>query len=278
MAGIRVYRHSNFSGTSAYWAHTAGYRYQRIWKSTLSSANLHDNISSLRVYAGAGDLETAILFEHAHFKGRFVAFRGSDPRRDVSSLGGSLNFHDRTSSILLVAHDGSEFLPLHLGELARKDATDGIDDALSGVSEASRRGSIVFTWEMWPDFDPTKKFVRVDVPLRVHVPVWSDYDARATYYIYLYIDGSHRLRGYVSWVETWVEAGILAGSINSRLHPEVANAAGQVNNLLNDALTELDFHEWSRYYLMPGVGPIVPDDYHGNVKDDVTVMLVRREQ
>lgn len=278
MAGIRVYKHSDFDGTSAYWSHSPGYRYYRIWKSTLSSYGLHDNISSLRVYSNDSERETAILFQHSGFRGRFVAFEGRDPRQDISNLGGTYNFHDITSSILLIAHADREFIPISLGQMARDDATSAIDDVLSDISEASRRGDIVFTWSMWPSFDSVKKFVRIDIPIRVHVPSWWDYDARITYYIYLYIDSLHRLRGYVNWVETWVESGILSGSISNRLHPQAVDSAGEVNTLLNDALTEFDFHEWESYYLMPGVAPIgLPDNYAGNTTDDVTIVLIRRE-
>src|SRR5881396_1339064 len=104
MAGIRVYRHVNLSGTSAYWWHTTGYRYYRVNSGLLSAIGLNDAISSLRVYAGATELETAILFQYAGYKGRFVAFRAQTPVRDVPSLSGALDFNDRTSSILLVAH------------------------------------------------------------------------------------------------------------------------------------------------------------------------------
>jgi len=277
MAGIRVYKHYDYGGPSAYWSHAPGYRYYRIWKDNLGSYGLHDEISSLRVYLSwGGEGETFVLFEDPHFNGRFVAFAGQYPNRGISSLAG-YNFNDKTSSILLIHHSPKEFLPLRLGELARKDATSMVDDALSGVAEASRRGDLIFTWEMWPDFDPTKKFVRLDIPIRVHVPNWWDYNATITYYVYLYIDSNYRLRGYVNWVETWVEGGVMSGSINDRLFPEAYNAAGKIDIHLNDTLAELDFYEWQYYYLMPGKAPIpIPSDYSGHIADDVTVILVRR--
>jgi hypothetical protein len=277
MAGIRVYQHANYDGLSAYWHHTEGYRYYRIWERTLSSVHLQDRISSARVYATAGEAETAILFQDAGFKGRFVALSGADPSRDVASLGGSLDFNDRTSSLLLVAHSRNEFLSLRLGENGRSDAEEFIDAALDGDSGVSRRGHVVFTWEMWPDFDPTKKFVRIDIPIRVHVPNWWDYDARITYYVYLYIDAQYRLRGYVNWVETWVEGGVLSGSISAQLQPDALDSAGDLNGVLTDSLAELDYHEWDRYYLMPGLAPsVLPQDYAGHVEDDVSIILVQR--
>jgi hypothetical protein len=277
MAGIRVYQNANYGGLSAYWHHTEGYRYYRVWKRTLSSVHLDNRISSARVYTTAGGPETAILFEDAGFKGRFVAISGADPCRDVASLGGSLDFDDRTSSVLLVGHSEHEFMSLHLGENGRSDAEDFIDAALDDDAGVSRRGPVVFTWEMWPDFDPTKKFVRIDIPLRVQVPRWWDYDARISYYVYLYIDAQYRLRGCVNWVETWVEGGILSGSINAQLQPDALDSAGDLNGVLTDSLAELDFHEWDRYYLMPGSAPdALPQDYAGQAEDDVSIILVQR--
>ena len=64
----------------------------------------------------------------------------------------------------------------------------------------ARNGDIRFSWEMWPDFDPTKKLVRVDIPLRLHVRGWFDFGARVSYYLYLYVDNRSRLSGYVRWI------------------------------------------------------------------------------
>ena len=85
-----------------------------------------------------------------------------------------------------------------MGENGRADAEAMVDQKLSNDGRANRRGAVGFSWEMWPSFDPAKKFVRIDIPVRVHVPAWSDYDARITYYVYLFIDGAYRLRGFTN--------------------------------------------------------------------------------
>jgi len=275
MSGIRVYKHVNYAGNSAYWAHSPGWTYYRIWTNNLKNSALHDEISSLKFYSSNGERATAFLFQHSHFTGRFIAFRGEVPSHNVSRLG-DFSFNDITSSILLVRHRKLEFIPLSLGSLAHDDATKAIDEALEDVSEASRRGNVVFTWAMWPNFDPDKKFVKLQVPLRIHVPNWSDYDARVTYYIYFYIDSAGRLQGYVNWVETWVDSGVISGSIIDRLHPQAIEAASTVNAEIANLVTELDFYTWQYLYYLPGVAPtIIPQDYSGHVQDDVSMILVR---
>lgn len=277
MAGLRVYKHSNFGGNSAYWSHSVGNRYYNISKGTLQSMSLHDKISSLRLYCSSNERETAILFSNDRYKGRFIAFSGSHPRRDIPQLSGNYNFNDITSSILLISHSDNEFLPISLGQHMSENASAEVDAILAQMSRVKRRGNIVFTWEMWPYFSPLKKYIRIDLPLRINVPAALDLNARISYFVYLYIDNSYKLRGTVDKADTWVANGLYSGKVNKRLNTEAQNSIGMVTAILNDALTELEYHEWKAFYLMPGIAPIgLPSDYMGSVTDDVTIMLVRR--
>lgn len=280
MNGIRLYRDINYCYPNAdfkyqYWWFDQNKRYFKISTKTLSdNYGLNDSISSLKIpIHSSNEQVTAILFEHPNCMGKFQAFSGDWKFRAIPDLN-KYNFNDITSSVLVISHSDREFLPLRLGEIAGKDAEDVVDNALSSVSEASRRGDLTFTWALWPSYHPSKIFVRLDVPLNIHISAWPDYAAEIRYYVYFYIDSSDTLKGVAYYAETWVAGGIMAGSIMSRLKPEVVKAAGEINSYLNDTLDAYKSTKWESVYLMPGKAPMLrPADYSGTVTDDVSIIL-----
>ena len=154
-----------------------------------------------------------------------------------------------------------------------------VDEVLAEIPELKRRRKIRFSWEMWPDFDPTKKLVRIDVPVRFRMRGWFNFEARVTYYLYLYIDDRSRLSGYVRWIETWVEGGTIGGGLNHRLNIRAVEAAGRVVRVLEEVLAELNDREWSNCYLMPGSVPDKPSEaYAGNTRDGVSLILIQKSK
>jgi hypothetical protein len=297
MPTVTLFANPNLSGKSTNWLHwpdpykpSSTWRYRWIKRETLKSFGFDNVTSSFRLANATETRMTVVLFDEdvvlpgggwppepttyslPHLEGPFRAF-GAKTSRDVPNLG---DFNDKTSSMLMIRHTPPEFLPVSLADQARVDATAMVEEALSDVEEASLRGELGFSWEMWPSFDAANKFLRITIPLTIDVPNWpSDYKASITYYILLFIDGSGRLRGFVKWCGVWVEGGTWHNSVKWRLKGKAVNAMSTIDAELNSMLNELDFHEWTDYYYMPGTALIPPADYAGDTRTDVTIVLVR---
>ncbi len=250
----------------------------------LQGSGLYQEISSFKFDEVHPDRRvTTILFRENDFEGDFVAFLGEKPGREIPSLG-AYNFNDATASILMIRHSSSEHLPIPLGVVLRAQATDVVDQELKQAVQSrgigvSRRGELVFTWEMRPHFAQYKMLVQIDIPITVEISLWFDYDASVSFFIYPYLDGQNRLRGRVAYVKGWVEGGILSSSISSQLKSAVTSASvtGRIEQELNDVLENLDYQAWEDFYLMPGEAPLYRwQDYAGNTRDDVTLVLVRQ--
>lgn len=286
MGHVRLFKLKNFGFPSQYYIAPPAYRYTGISYDHIKQNNMNNAISSLKTDSWEEDHRmTTILFDDKRFKGKFVALWGSYPERNIPDLN-LQNFNDKTSSMIMVYPDIiKEYYPIWIGDLARDEATEIIDQELETAIQsrgiaASRRGDLVFTWEMWPDWAPYKTFVQVDIPIEIGIALWPDYDATISYYISFYIDNQHRLRGYVDMTSVWVEGGWFTGSIIDQLC-ETANSmetTGKIEKGLNEILTELEFHEWDRWYLMPGTAPIghFLVDYSGHTNDDVSLILIRK--
>ena len=106
--GIRIYKHTNFGGPSAYYSHSDGWRYYRVWQGGLGGVG-NDALSSLHIFCG-GTHSAAYLFQHNQFEGKYKRWyceRGWGTL-DVPDVGA--DFNDITSSILLVHRSRATFM------------------------------------------------------------------------------------------------------------------------------------------------------------------------
>lgn len=269
----RFYEHADYGGRSAY----ANLPYQdtpntylKLLKSWLSSKNLHDKISSLKVSASNSEKGgLIILFEHGRYKGRYVMF----PCTPGTTLGtpwiGRV-FNDITSSILFVRQFTWELEPITLGNLGSPTLRNQIGSIIDAEDKLSLRGDPIITWDMWPSFEPSKKYVYIRIPVVVAVDNWWDYDAEVRFWIYFYINSSGKLRGYVSYFGAWVEGGWKTGSVLDGLMEGIAGKVGVINELISSNLEELQDYNFVRLYYLPGRASNT-----GHVDDDVTLVLVK---
>ena len=265
--GSRFYQHANYHGWSFYVDHAPGWVY-RLLTSVGSSYN--DAISSLYVTVSAGDRGEAILFEHGRFVGRYARFPGTPGTTAWTGyVGGFIN--DRTSSILAVRRFSPEReVPIALGSLGLRGQ---VEEYMAGIDRISLRGAPVITWDMWPEFSPSRRYIYLRIPVRVDVPYWFDYDAEIRYWIYLYVDGAGGLHGYTDWYGCWVEGGVKSGSIADRIMSELPSTLGAIDTRLAGAFSLVTplVGPLERQYFLPGkVGAT------GHTDDDVTVVLVKR--
>ncbi len=271
----RLYRHSNFGGNSTFASlpqMSPPTSYLRISKSWLSSASLHDRISSLRLGASRNEQAGYVaLFQHARYKGRYAMFSvNGNSSRDIMNLQ-SQNFNDITSSVLIIRQNSVELPPIALGSLGRPGIRERIRDEVASNRRLRARGDPIITWDMWPNHAPSQKFVYIRVPVRVDVSGWFDYDAEIRFWIYLYVDAAGRARGHVAWYGCWVEGGIISGKIKDRLMDEIPSSIGDIQEMLDEALSSLSIFELSGLYLLPGRAQTV-----GHVEDDCSIVLVKR--
>jgi len=270
----RLYEHSNYRGRSTFanlHYTTPVTTYLRISKSWLSSAHIHDRISSLEI--GGSHWEQGgrvVLFQHSNYRGRYANF-GATPGSTVRIPNVSAeNFNDITSSVLIVRRYRRELGPLALGSMGSPDLRTQIQNQVSGISRISMRGTPIITWDLWPGFSPSRKYVYLRVPIRVDVPNWFDYDAELRFWIYLYVDSGQKVRGYVNWYGAWVEGGMLTGKILDRLMNEIPGQLGNINSSITSALSMLSVFNFVGLYYLPGTA-----GHTGNVNDDVSVVFVK---
>jgi hypothetical protein len=272
VATARLFEHNNFGGRSLLLANP-GQRYFLAPFEFLNVFSFNDIVSSvqLRVFS-RGVPSMCLLFEHPRFEGR-VKGLAYDADRDVSSLP---DFNDITSSVLLMDHDpdpNRSIFPL------RRQAGDrlngAIDSQLSSISDASRSGDVLLKFVI--DLSEVSlsgvDLMLIEIPVRIHTPwPFSDYDAKIRYWLRFFLDSDHKVHAFVAAWGYWIDGGILTGSIEGRLRPQVQNNIGTVETQVNNMLTELDFHRWTDIYLMPGAASVA-SDYDSNVDDDCSLVL-----
>lgn len=270
----RLYEHNDYRGRSTFASLSsspASNTYLQIDKSWLDAQNLHDRISSLEF--GASSLEKGghlILFQHAGYKGRYARFAAT-PGATVSRPNlTAQSFNDITSSVLLVRKHTREMPPMALGGMGTPTLREQIAAEVAATPNISMRGTPVISWDMWPSFAPSQKFVYVAIPVVVDVPNWFDYDAEIRLWIYLYVDGAGKVRGYVSHYGAWVEGGILTGKILDRLMSEIPGAIGSINARITNALSLVSAFTFVGLYYLPGTVAAT-----GNTNDDVSLVLVK---
>lgn len=273
---------ADFQGASVFDDLVPGWVYWR--RPDFRSIGLNDKLSSLIYGIARGEAGgNVVLFENIDYNGRYQNYTGS-PGNDyqVSYVGG--NFNDITSSSLIIRRFSNETSPVSIGTLVPAGDITKIVSQQHGVSP---NGNATFTWDLWPtgplsnsDWhpnDPGKRFIYVIVPLRVHTPwPYPDVNAQARYWIYLYVDSSGQLQGYVDWYGYYTDSccflfSCITGQVGNQLLQGVGGTVGQVNNLVATALSLANTGAPYRLsYFLPG-----SNQFSGNTSDDVTIVAVR---
>src|SRR5208282_1105921 len=162
-----------------------------------------------------------------------------------------------------------------------------ITDIVNQQSGVSAEGNATFTWDLWPtgptsssDWhpnDPGKRFIYVIVPLKVHTPwPYPDVNAQARYWIYLYVDGSGKLQGYVAHYGYYTDSccflfSCITDQVAANLLQGVKGTVGKVNALVANAMALANIGAPYRFsYFLPG-----KNQFSGNTSDDVTVVAVK---
>lgn len=278
MPNARLFEHNNFGGRQLLVDNPASARYLLATFGFLNELHFNDITSSVRLGANPNaPFNMCFLFQDARFSGNFKCF-AYNANRDINALPG---FNDQTSSVLLVSHDPTPRRSmLNIRQLAGSRINAAIDERLRGVSEVSRNGDVLlkFVIDVFEINQFGNDLVKIEVPIKIHTPwPFSDYNAKIGYYVDLFITAEHLLQGTVVGWWYWIEGGILTGSIESRLRPQVINAAPQIEAQLNTMLRELNWHRWTDVYLLPGASSGIDQDYDGNIADDCTIVLPFRE-
>lgn len=274
MAHAHLYEHNDFRGRQLVVDNPDNDRYSLAPFDYLNAFSFNDLTSSVRLHSGTQQIPSmCIVFENTRFDGNFQGF-AYNGNRDINALPG---FNDTTSCVLLIDHDPNPRKSvLNLKSLGGDKINQAIDDQLKDVSEASRRGDVglKFIIDLYEISLYGTDLALIDIPITVHTPSpFSNYDASIKYYVNFYIDSMNRLRGYIAGYGYWIEGGILTGSIESRLGPQVAAKIGDVETALNNMLLEVNWHKWTDVYLAPGYLLDVTSDYSGNINDDVSLIL-----
>ena len=274
MANARIFQHNNFSGRQVLIDNPGHQRYLLSTFGFLNGLNFNDITSSVRLATDRTDIQSmCILFQHARFDGDFKCFAYNN-NRDIASLPG---FNDVVSSVLLIDHDQApNRTVLNIRDLAGNRINQAIDDRLNGINEVTRSGNVLlkFTIDLFEVSQFGRDLVLAEVPIRVHTPwPFGDYNAKIRYWVDLFINTRSQVQARVVAWGYWIEGGILTGSIEGRLRPQVQANIGPVETELNNMLRELDWHRWTDVYLLPGRASGISSDYDGHLDDDVSIVL-----
>jgi hypothetical protein len=124
----------------------------------------------------------------------------------------------------------------------------------------------------WHPNDPGKRFIYVIVPINVDTgTIFGTYSCQVRYWIYIYVDGSGNLQGYVDWYGCWVQGGWITGQVENDLMQKIPGTIPQVDNLVSQAMGLANIGAPYRFsYFLPGTNALT-----GSTWDDVTVVAVR---
>jgi hypothetical protein len=273
----KAYEHADFGGRSFFTDMTPGWGYWR--QPDFGAIGMNDLISSIACNSSLNEVGgSVVLFEHARYFGRYQNYGLIPGRRlDIHYVGN--DFNDITSSALIIRRFPKETRPVTLSSLVPQSAIADIVNATPRVRPA---GDVIFTWDMWPtggssnDPHPNdigRTFIYVNVPINVLTPwPFPDYYAQVRYWIYLYVDSTGKMQGYVAYWGYYVESGIISGTVAAGLRDAIPRTIPQVNSLIARALGVANLGSpYSYVYYLPGRFNVA-----GNVSDDVTIVAVRR--
>lgn len=244
-----------------------GWRYQ--WVSFGSVLN--DEISSLRATAYDGTPGNVYGFADKGWLGNYVSLNMQPNWISWwDYVGDSIN--DDIESALIIARNPSDELVLALGPLIGPEFAGQFDEQAKGT-EVSRVGEPRLFTHYWPGHDPSEIFVSIEQDLHVDVPNWFDYSAQVRYDLKIYRTSSGAIDGYVKWVYTWVEGGILSGTIFDRLQPRLVAGATTLTSRLRERLAAFGDIRVSDLYFLPATPPTNAAGDRGNARDGLTLVL-----
>ena len=273
----KYYVDSNFTGASIFDDMTPGWAYWR--RPNYSWFGMNDKISSLSYNAHTDEVGgSVILFEDPGYRGRYRNFPViPGHRQDVWFIGNG--FNDVTSSSLIIRRWPNETRPLSLSALVPQDR---IADIVNAQDDVSTAGNARFSWDMRPTGNvsstdvhpnrPDRTYIYVNVPITIHTPwPFANYYAEVRYWIYLYIDRSGNIQGYVDQYGCHVESGIIHNRVARGLMNAIPGTLGAVNELISNAVVLPNLAGPYRFtYYLPG-----RFELRGNTGDDVSIVAVR---
>lgn len=282
-----VYNGKDQSGTARLYGVSKSARYQRVRRADLAAAGLDRAISSATLYASSDAENVVILFGFPNFgwfsfpdfSGGYQQLanqKGSGKEYDVNLT----TFDNTARSVLLVATRRRSEFRISFRDAFLQKWNSTLDALLKGT-QASRDGNPTLTWEMFPEnvsyLSSDRAYLRIHQDLNIELDWWPDYDASVTYHIFLYINGSGNLRGYVQRWAYWVEGGAKSDDIAEELEPKVKQGMTKLNEELASSLSAFDGLGFRDVYYLPGkqTGTTTPASLTGWTTDDVTIVLER---
>jgi len=160
-----------------------------------------------------------------------------------------------------------------------------IDGLLTGG--ASRKSGIMAQGIFWANVpyyskNPTAHnrsdmLIRVYFDFEINTPWYcSNANGNIAYYLFLYLDGSGHLKGYVDgWSYNYSGGGpFCTGSINSALNNAVPSGMSPLQTILDNALSLLSGSTFSTLYYLPGSGTNSSGDHSENADTDVAIAVL----
>jgi hypothetical protein len=220
-------------------------------------------------------------FQNGYFSGPFYVW--NEPYPDggwawISNGGGS------AATLVWNRPDSEQTI-----DVAAQLNTPGILGQLDSVlsSGASRTSGIMATIITWPNVPYYNKepaahadsdtLIRVYFNFHISTPWYcSDADGNISYYIFLYLDGSGHLQGYVDGWSYDYGGGepFCTGGINDALNNAVPAGVGMLQGFLNDALALLSGSTFSMLYYLPGTGTKAQGETQENADLDVAIAVL----
>jgi hypothetical protein len=262
-----LWEHPDGRGRSLYLNHGSGETYRRMALMPQWFGGLGNCISSAALgVTGEEEGGRVILFDGYAYGGRYATF-AADGGQVVSIPHVGTFIDNRTSSVLVVREYAGEIGPFALGDFGMRER---VDQFISDQSRVRVRGDVTVTWDMWPSFYRSRRFVYLEIPVKFIVPYWFDYDGKIRYWIYLYIDVEGNLCGHTQYYDAWVEGGMKHDEIYRNLLQRLPDTGVEIDKILETDLTLLNSGgPFERQYFLPGTARD-----HGRTGDDVSLVLV----
>jgi len=220
-------------------------------------------------------------FQNGFFAGPFDVFNASYPDGGWAwiSNGGS------SAATLVWNRPDSEQTIDVAPQLNTPAILSQLDGLLSGG--ASRTSGIMAAGVFWPEVpyysnnpgahNNSDMLIRLYFDFHINTPWYcSNADGDIDYYIFLYLDGSGHLQGYVDGWHYHYDGGgpFCTGSINSALNSAVPTGMATVQSILDNALALLSGSTFSTLYYLPGSGTKSPGNTSQNADQDVAIAVL----
>jgi len=170
-------------------------------------------------------------------------------------------------------------------ELNTPGTLSQIDNILG--NSANRTSGLMAAGVFWPNVpyysqnpgahNNSDMLIRVYFNFHIGTPWYcSDANGDIDYYIFLYLDGSGHLQGYVDGWSYHYDGGgpFCTGSINDALNAGVPAGMSTVQTILDQALALLSGSTFSTLYYLPGSGTKAPGDTSENADTDVAIAVL----